>query len=173
MLLKSFIVIDWKKKRNSKESDFQYKKKFRIANMTILFIVFATILVAVNARSPYAGSRPGNGYKNGYLVSGANNLNAAGNGDSSLAYNQAIGSQTYNDNRFGIPPSVGSSPGQAQQGILYPINITPQQKLAMEIQFTQQRLDSLLDQRRQTEYQQGQSIQPNLQAFNRQFQRNF
>lgn len=213
--------------------------------MSYLFLIFATILIAANAqRSPYAGSRPGSGYKDRFVTQSPGAGNAAGvddrlgeNGSNGVttstdrlpydAYGDHaivnywnnvpvdqrpfwIVNQQHIENHRGTPPrpSIESSTGTStavpspttlngadgvvnrfgerpiqqqpinqnaisQQEIVYPINITPEQKLAMQIQFTQQRLNALLEQQRKIEAQQGQNNQPNTQASSRRLQRNF
>lgn len=61
-------------------------------------------------------------------------------------------------NRFtgdGKPQGVNTSTNQiiSQQEVVYPSNITPEQRLDMEIRFLQQRLEMLLEQRRQLQSQ--------------------
>lgn len=58
------------------------------------------------------------------------------------------------------------------QEVVYPSNITPEQRLDMEIRFLQQRLELLLEQRRQLQAQRGQQTTPNLQN-SQSRQRNF
>lgn len=80
----------------------------------------------------------------------ANRINADGN----------LGFNTFNN-----VPNVGSQPD-----VVYPSNITPEQRIDMEIQFLQQRLDSLQQIRGQLQQrvQQSFSNSPNSQS-----QRNF
>jgi len=183
--------------------------------MATVFVILFAIFVTVNCqRSPYAGSRPGSGYKDRFVPTQANptdsqstlNGNDLANrvgsetsstgvptrlpydayGDkfivdhwNSLPVDQRpfwIVNQQHIENQRGTPPPQGSTVGNnlntgasladrlggvtnqpsvnpnlisQQQEIVYPSNITPEQRIEMEINVLQNRLAALQRQREQ------------------------
>lgn len=198
--------------------------------MSLKFVIFVSMLVAANAqRSPYAGSRPGSGYKDRFVPSSGQTTDTlAGNdvvdrigstgdaiptttvrlpydalGDAfivnhwnSLPIDQRpfwIVNQQHIESHRGTPsrPSAGSIPQTtvsrpqnnddivnrfgvnqpnptqninsgintiSQQEVVYPSNITPEQRLQMQIIVAQNHLAALQEQQRQQQLaqQQGQ-----------------
>lgn len=187
--------------------------------MSLKFVIFVSILVAANAqRSPYAGSRPGSGYKdrfvpnNGQTTDGliGDRIDLTGStgsviptttarlpydalGDAvivnhwnSLPIDQrpfwivnqqhieahrgtpsrpATGSVTQTTasqptsgddivSRFGTNQRDSSINTVSQQEVVYPSNITPEQKLQMQIIVAQNHLAALQEQQRQQVAQQ-------------------
>lgn len=61
----------------------------------------------------------------------------------------------------------------SQQEVVYPSNVTPEQRLEMEIQFLQQRLEKLVEQRRRNQANQQQISSNTQNRPNSQSQRNF
>lgn len=75
----------------------------------------------------------------------------------------------FNDNMPQQPINSATNPNNviSLPEVVYPSNITPEQRLNMEIQFLQQRLEILLERRRQLQAQNGQpsgQTVPNLQG---------
>lgn len=192
--------------------------------MSFLFVIFVSMLITVNAqRSPYAGGRPGSGYKDRFVQTSTtgndlgnrlgetNNTGTTGTiasterlpydayGDrdivnhwNSLPIEQRpfwIVNQAHIEAQRGTPsrPAAGlnsvtrpadgtagaaadvvnrfgQNGGNAQsiQEVVYPINITPEQQINMEIQFLQNRLDALKEQQRRQNSTQ--NNQQNLQT---------